>query len=355
MNQDIKTLIQSMPKAELHVHLEGSTQPETVLELAQRHNKLDSLPADDVAGIQQWFTFTDFPHFLEVYLSIQDLIRTPHDVELITYRFGEDMARQNIRYREATVTPYIHIHEQEKGLAIEDLLDGLEAGRQRAKKDFGVEIRWVFDISRQSSFIHSEGVYDPEPADITLAYALMGRDKGVVALGLGGYEVGTPPEHFAHAFECIHQNGLLSVPHAGETGGAESVWGAVQALDADRIGHGVRAVEDPDLLEHLKEKQIPLEVNLTSNLCLHVFPDLVSHSFLQMDKMGLMLTLGSDDPPLFSTDLLREYTILADVYGYGAEEILRVARNGFLAAGVEADVKTSLLQEFDAFASSYLG
>ena len=355
MKKPIHDLIQAMPKAELHVHLEGSNQPETVLELARRHNKLDTLPANTVEGIRKWFTFTDFPHFLDVYLSIQDLIRTPQDFELITYRLGEDMARQNIRYREATVTPYTHIHEQDKGLTINDLLEGLEAGRRRAKADFNVEIRWVFDISRQSAFknLEADADYNPEPAERTLQYALEGMDRGVVALGLGGYEVGTPPEYFAHAFDQIHSKGLLSVPHAGETGGAESVRGAIRALHADRIGHGVRAVEDPNLLMYLKEKQIPLEINLTSNICLHIFPDYQSHPFVSLDRMGLILTLASDDPPLFSTDLNHEYEILADVYDYTARDLLRIARNGFLSAGLETDIKQTLLDEFDSFAAQF--
>ena len=352
MENPIRNFIKQMPKAELHVHLEGSIQPETLLELAQRNKKIDALPAKNIKGIRKWFTFTDFPHFLEVYLTIQDMICTAKDLETITYRFGEDMARQNILYREATFTPYIHTHEQDKGLTIDDILEGLQAGRQRAKKDLDVEIRWIFDISRQSSFIHSNGIYNPEPAERTLEYAIKGKEYGVVGLGLGGYEVGTPATAFEHAFKEARLNGLLCVPHAGETEGPDNIWGSIRALDADRIGHGVRAIEDPQLLEYLKEQQIPLEVNLSSNICLHVFPDLQAHPFKKLDELGLMLTLASDDPPLFNTDLNQEYQILADVYGYQAADLLLIARNGFLAAGVEPEVKQRLLSTFDSFAET---
>ena len=138
---EITKFIYALPKAEIHIHLEGAIGPETVLKLARRHNMLDTLPAQDDAGIQKWFTFTDFSHFLQIYLILQDLLRTPDDFALIAYEMGADMAAQNIRYREATFTPYTHIEYPDKGLTIEDILGGLETGRQRAKKEFGVEMR----------------------------------------------------------------------------------------------------------------------------------------------------------------------------------------------------------------------
>ncbi len=345
--QSIQQFIHDLPKAEIHIHLEGAIQPETVLKLAERHHMLAKLPGADVDTLRQWFTFSDFPHFVTIYLTIQDLLRTPEDFALIAYENGADMATQNIRYRELTVTPYTHTDFQDK-LPIEALLDGLNDGRLRAQRDFGVEMRWVFDVPRNLSFPQRDGrTYDPRPADKTLAYALKGRDSGVVGLGLGGNEVGAPPEPFAHAFTIAKAEGLLSVPHAGETMGASSVWGAVRNLQADRIGHGVRASEDPELLTYLRERQIPLEINPTSNACLHVYPDMAAHPFRQLDDMGLLVTVNSDDPPLFNTNLLREYEVLAEQFGYDESGLKRIARNAFTAAGVEDDVKTRLLAEFD--------
>jgi adenosine deaminase len=339
--------IQAMPKAEIHIHLEGSIQPETVLTLARRHQREASLPSTDLKTLRQWFTFTGFPHFVEIYLTISDLLRTPEDFALIVEACGADMAAQNIRYRELTFTPYTHTHLQDKGLTIADLLAGLEAGRAKARAAYGVEMRWVFDVPRNASYSRTNGIYDPGVAEKTLAYALAGQNQGVVGFGLGGFEVGAPPEAYAHAFADATAAGLLSVPHAGETMGADSVWGAVRALNAIRIGHGVRAIEDPALLQELKERQIVLEVNPTSNICLHVYRRLAEHPFPHLDRMGLLVTVNSDDPPLFNTTLTAEYAVLAHEFGYDQANLARIARNAFVACGAPAELKAKLLAEFD--------
>lgn len=339
-----------MPKAEIHVHLEGTIQPQTLLRLAQRHNRLADLPTTELAGLQQWFTFTNFPHFVQIYLLISDLLRTPEDFAEIVYACGEDMARQNILYREVTFTPFTHTDLQDKGLTINDLLEGLETGRQRVRRDFGVEICWVFDIPRNASFRGT--TYDPYPAERTLAYALAGQAYGVVGFGLGGYEVGAPPEPFAQAFEAARAAGLVSVPHAGETVGPESVWGALTALGAERIGHGVRAIEDPHLLAELKERQTVLEINPTSNICLHVYRRWAEHPFLHLDRMGLCVTVNSDDPPLFNTTLCDEYAGLAREFGYQKADLVRVARNAFVSSAAPASCKDELLRKFDAWVAN---
>lgn len=348
--------IQAIPKAEIHIHLEGAIQPETVLRLAEKNGMVDRLPSDQLDALRDWFTFTDFPHFVQVYLTISDLIRSADDFALIAYECGADMAAQNIRYREVTVTPFTHTDIQKKGLDIEEILAGLENGRLRARDQFGVEMRWVFDCPRNFSFRDASGTpnapYNPAPAEKTLRYALQGRDYGVVGFGLGGYEVGAPPEPFAHAFATAKEAGLLSVPHAGETMGAGSVWGAVTALQADRIGHGVRAIEDPTLLALLRDRQIPLEINPTSNQKLNVYPDISHHPFRQLDELGLFVTVNSDDPPLFNTSLCQEYQLLMQQFGYTRPELLRLARNAYQVAGVDPATKTHLLQSFDRWAGS---
>ena len=338
--------IHAMPKAEIHVHLEGAIQPETLLTLARRHNHLDALPTSDLDGLRRWFTFTGFPHFVQIYLTISDLLRTPEDFAFVVYACGADMAAQNIRYRELTFTPFTHTDSQNKGLTIEALLDGLEAGRSQAQREFGVEMRWVFDIPRNASF-RKTGNYDPYPAERTLAYALVGQEKGVVGFGLGGFEVGAPPEPFAHAFQTAKAAGLLSVPHAGETMGVGSVWGALNELQADRIGHGVRAIEDPKLLAQLHDRQVVLEINPTSNVCLHVYRRLAEHPFPHLDRMGLLVTVNSDDPPLFNTTLCQEYAVLATEFGYREADLARIARNAYVASGAPSELKARLLAEFD--------
>lgn len=351
----------AMPKAEIHVHLEGAIEPQTVLNLAQRHDLLHTLPAIDLAGLQRWFTFTDFNHFVDIYFALSNLLRSAEDFADIVYDCGADMARQNIRYRELTFTPYTHTHLLKKGVTIDDLLAGLERGRQRARRDFGVEMGWVFDIPRNASFPSAGSgqanwgkdiaAYDPVPALITLEYALAGRSQGVIGFGLGGYEVGAPPEPFAHAFRLAKEAGLQSLPHAGETMGPGSVWGALNELQADRIGHGVRAIEDPHLLTTLRERQIPLEVNPTSNVCLHIYRRLAEHPFAHLDRMGLTLTVNSDDPPLFNTTLVEEYAVLAVEFGYKDRDLLRIGRNAFMACAAAEPLKGRLLAEFDAWAA----
>ena len=311
LDPDLQAFVAAMPKAEVHIHLEGAIQPETVLALAARHNMVDRLPSADLDELRRWFAFTDFPHFVRIYMTIQDMLRTPEDFALIVAACGADMAAQGIRYRELTVTPYTHTHLQDKGLTMADIQAGLDMGRAQAREA-----------------------------------------HGVVGFGLGGYEVGAPPEPFAHAFAAAQEAGLLSVPHAGETVGAASVWGAVEALGAHRIGHGVRAMEDPALLTLLKEQAIPLEVNPTSNICLHVYRRLAEHPLPHLDRMGLVVTVNSDDPPLFNTRLLDEYAVLALEFGYEKAGMARLARNAFAVAGMEEQVKAGLLAEFDAWCAA---
>jgi len=347
--QELKEFIQKLPKSELHIHLEGAIAPETVLKLAQRHNMEDTLPAQDVAGLQDWFRFTDFDHFVSIYVTIQNLLRTPDDFALIAYDLGADMHRQNILYREATFTPHTHIDFQDKGLTIQDILSGLEQGRQQAQQEFGVEIRWVFDIYRNLAFMtNPNGGYDPKPAEKTLTYAQAGLDYGVVGFGIGGNEVGAPAAPFADAFMRAKQSGLLSVPHSGETMGPESIWDSVRELQADRIGHGVRAIEDPELVDYLAEYHITLEVNPTSNLCLHIYDKIEDHPFKSLDSAGVLVTINSDDPPLFNTTLSQEYALIANAFDYGKEDLIRFARNAFLATGADLDTKQLLLEKFEA-------
>lgn len=345
-------LIQSMPKAELHIHLEGSINTGTLLELAERHGALGLLPASDEESLREWFRFRSFPHFVGIYMTIQSLLRSADDFSTIVYRCGEDMAAQTIRYRELTVTTYTHTDLQPKGLCIEEILEGLEDGRRRAQEAFGVEMRWIFDVPRNAGF--HDDAYDSTPADVTLTHALLGRDLGVVGFGLGGYEVGAPPQPFAHAFRAAKDAGLYSVPHAGETVGAESIWGAVNDLHADRIGHGVRAIEDPALLLLLAERQIPLELNPISNVRLGIYPSPAHHPFPHLDRMGLLVTINSDDPPLFNTSLVDEYQLLAETFGYSEDDLIRIARNAFRVSAAEPTLKQSLLAEFGDWAADHV-
>jgi aminodeoxyfutalosine deaminase len=250
----VNTLLHEMarriPKAELHVHLEGAIRPATLLQLARRNGV--TLPAQDEAGLRDFYRFRDFEHFILVYSTVMSCLRTPEDYHLIAYEFGGDCARQNVRYAEVTFTILSDVALT--GLPWQMILAGLNAGRSQARAEFGVDWRWVFDINRNR----------PETQDEVVEIALAARDDGVVALGLGGSEGGFPPELFVRAFERARQAGLPRVPHSGEMAGAESIWIAVRQLHPDRLGHGVRSVQDPALVEYLRQQHIPLEVCPTS-------------------------------------------------------------------------------------------
>lgn len=308
----VESYLRAAPKAELHVHLEGSIQPATLLELARR-NRVE-LPAADVDGLRRWFVYRDFPHFVEIYMAISRCLRTGADYELIVVELAAELARQNCRYAEVTFSPSTH---HAYGVPQQEWWSGLLDGRRRALEEHGVSLNWVFDIVRN--------VEGPEEnrrrADYTVAVAIEGTKDGVVAIGLGGNEVGYPPERFAAEFERAIAAGLKSDPHAGETVGPESIWGAIRTLHADRIGHGVRSVEDPSLVAYLAEHQIPLEVSPTSNVRLGVYPGLEQHPFRRLRDAGVVATVNSDDPPLFNGTLNDDVVALYNAMGMTVDDV----------------------------------
>ncbi len=327
--------IQRMPKVELHIHLEGSVSPRTFLRLCERHG-IEPL-AETEEELAARFRFRDFSQFVPVYLAIQNSIRTAEDFALLVEELAADRARQNILYTEVTVTPYIHIW-QNKGTQPEEIIEGLEEGRRRAREVYGVELRWIIDIPRNL----------PEPSGTwTTDWAIAWQDRGVVALGLAGNEATAPLEPFAGAFARARAAGLHSAPHAGETAGPDGIWGALHALKAERIGHGVRAIEDPLLLAYLREHRIPLEVNLTSNARLGIYPSVEQHPFPHLWRMGLYLTVNSDDPPLFETTLTDEYLRLVEIFGFEWEDIKRLVLNAAQAVFLPDDDKAALVRRVE--------
>lgn len=327
--------IAAAPKAELHVHLEGAIQPATLLMLAKRH-RVD-LPADNEAELRNWYRFRDFHHFIEVYVAITKCLRTVEDFELIVYEFGADMARQNIRYAEVTFSPSTHLWIN--GVDRDVWFTGLSEGRRRVKASFGCEINWVFDLVRNDY---------PEAArfDYTTEVAIEGRDDGVVALGLGGLETGYPPAPFAPWFDRARAAGLHSAPHAGEHVGPESIRDAIKYLGAERIGHGVRAIEDQELVDYLAEHRVLLEVSPTSNICLGIYPDMASHPLKHLHESGVPVTVNSDDPPLFSTTLTGELNLLVDPCGFCRETIDEILLNGVRFSFLPEEQKRRMEAEF---------
>ncbi len=240
--------IAGLPKAELHVHHVGSASPRIVSELARRHP--GTVPEDPEA-LRRFFEFRDFAHFIEVYLAVVDLVRTPEDVRVLTYEVAREMAtEQSLRYAELTCTPYTSVrpHEDGVGMPIEAYTEALEDARVAAERDFGLVLRWIYDIPGESGL---------PAADATLDFALHHAGDGLIGFGLGGPEIGVPRPQFQPHFDAARAAGLRSVPHAGETTGPQTVWDALHLLGAERIGHGTSAAQDPALLEHLAATGVP--------------------------------------------------------------------------------------------------
>ncbi|MFJ8442947.1 adenosine deaminase [Kitasatospora griseola] len=338
--QGIEAFIAGMPKAELHVHHVGSASPRVVAELAARYAGRTEVPADPDA-LAKYFTFTDFAHFIEVYLSVVDLIRDAEDVRSLTYGVAEDMARQNIRYAELTVTPY---SSTRRGIPDVAFMEAIEDARLAAEKELGVVLRWCFDIPGEAGLTSAE-----ETARLALDLA----PAGLVSFGLGGPEIGVPRPQFKPYFDRARAAGLHSVPHAGESTGPETVWDAIRVLGAERIGHGTQSVKDPALVDHLGEHRIPLEVCPTSNLATRVVERIEDHPIRQMVDAGLLVTVNSDDPPMFGTDLNTEYAVAAKLLGLDETGIAALARNAVEASFLDLAGKRRLTGEIDAYLAGW--
>lgn len=330
----IEKFIQAMPKVELHVHLEGSIRPETLLQLARRHQV--ALPADNLTDLKAWYVFRDFPHFAEVYQTLSKCIRTPEDIEFITREFLIGQAEQNIRHSEATFTALTHYRNV--GLTFDQQLAAINRARDWAEHELNTGLLMIFDIPREFA--------SPEEALQLAQWLSSRRPEGVAALGLGGYEVDFPVEKYRTAFEWAAQAGYTTVLHAGETAGAPSIWSALQLGRSVRIGHGVRCLEDPLLVQHLRDRQIPLEVCPTSNVCLRVVEDLASHPLPQLLAENLYVTINSDDPPMFNTTLTDEFVRVTQQFGFTKDDLQRFVLNALRAALLPAERKAALEKDF---------
>src|SRR3569833_3009440 len=287
----------ALPKVELHVHLVGSASLPTVLELARRHTG-HAVPTDEEA-LRKFYEFRGFPHFAEVYLAVSGLVREPEDVAALVVGAARDLAAQNVRYVELTVTPYTHVVTM--GMPATAVTEALDvAAREVADL---IEVAYIFDFP---------GEYGDEAA------------RAAVAAG------------------------LHSVPHAGEMSGPETIWEAIRELRAERSGHGIRCVEDPELMAYLRDTQLPLEVCPTSNVCTRQVPSIGAHPLPRLQEEGVYATLNSDDPPMFNTTLTGEYRTAAVDLGLGADGAADRARATVRASFLAAERKEAILAEIDA-------
>ncbi|MBE7323726.1 adenosine deaminase [Nocardioides sp. Y6] len=335
--------IAGLPKAELHVHHVGSASERIVAELAARHP--GNVPSDP-EELRRFYEFRDFAHFIEVYLAVVDLLKEPEDIRLLTYEVARELAvGQQVRYAELTCTPYTSVlpHDPGRGMAIEAYTEAIEDARVAAQRDFGITLQWIYDIPGESGL---------PAAEETLRFALDHAPEGLVGFGLGGPEVGVPRPQFQPHFDAARAAGLRSVPHAGETTGPQTVWDALDLLGAERIGHGTTAAQDPELLTHLAERGIPLEVCPSSNVATRAVGSLAEHPLATFRDAAVVVTINSDDPPMFGTTLNAEYEIAADLLGLDERGVADLALAAVDASFAPDALKRDLRAEVEAWTAT---
>jgi aminodeoxyfutalosine deaminase len=283
------------PKIELHVHLEGAVSPQALIAAAARNGW--DLPVDSPDALADFMRFRDFAHFMKAWFATTPALSTERDYRELVVDYARRAQAQGAVYLEGIFSPTDKVAQ---GVALETCFEGFCDGAAQAREELGMEVRLTPDITR--------GLCDLDTARETAELAVRYRDRGVVGLGLGGPEDGNPPEAYADAFAIAREGGVAAVPHAGETAGPESIRGALDALGAVRIRHGVRAVDDPELLAELAERQIVCDVCVLSNVRLGVAPSVEGHPLPKLLAAGVPCTINTDDPTFFSCDLDSEHT-----------------------------------------------
>jgi adenosine deaminase len=332
----LERFIARIPKAEIHVHLEGAIQPRTLLRLARRRGV--SLPADDEEGLSRFFRFHDFDHFVEVYLLCSSCLRDPEDFQLVVEDFLSEQERQNVLYTEAYLTISTHIAN---GVNAGEVADALRETISAAESRRGVRLRLIPDIVRNAPI---------DRADQTLEWALDHRDDLVAALGIAGKET-SPCEPFREHFLEAERMGLARVAHAGEQTRAEDVWRVLEACRPQRIGHGIRAADDGELLAELRRRCIPLEVSQSSNVCLGTTESHAEHPLPKLHESGVAFSINTDDPALFDTCLNREYRLAAELLDLSPREIgdlsLAALSHSFLPGAEKDRLETEFSRQID--------
>jgi adenosine deaminase len=321
----------AIPKVEMHVHLEGSMQPGTLLRLARKHNI--TLPVTTEEEAESLYAYTTFLHFLDVYQLCGACLQTAEDFAEITYEFLANQAQQNVKYSEVMVSLADHLN---RGIDADVVLDGIFQGQHRGESDFDTRMQIILDAGRQW----------PELVAETSRIAIAHAGNGIIGFGIGGDEANFPPELYQAEFAAVHAAGLHCTAHAGEAAGAESMWGAIRTLHAERLGHGVHAHDDPELFRYLKETQLPIDMNPISNVKTGAVPSLESHPIRQYFDAGLLVTLNSDDPPMFGTSITNEYHMLATHLGFTRAELQQLSLNGITASFLPQPEKAALKATF---------
>ncbi|WP_269525421.1 adenosine deaminase [Coraliomargarita parva] len=341
MSQDLHELIDKLPKTELHLHIEGGAMyPEFALELAEK-NKVP-LPFEDLDSAREFYKFESLDHFIHILRTTVATLCDAEDYCRAVSIIGERAARQNIHYHELMVSPGLR-----PDVPLQEVFAGMAAGRELNRKRFGVETRFVLDIDRT------------KPADFGLNLVETGaawcERAGIIAVGLDCQENGFPPALHKAAYARAAELGFRRAGHAGEDGPAAYMWEGIRECGFERIDHGVRAVEDPALVRYLAEHRIPLTVCPLSNLQLRVFPEMPAHTIETLRQAGVLVTINSDDPPMFDCDMVDDFKAVVDCFKLDAAAVVELARNGFEASFMEPAEKATALREFDLAATELLG
>jgi aminodeoxyfutalosine deaminase len=327
--------LRGLPKAELHLHLEGSITPETLVELSLR-NDAHPLPLADARAI---YTYHDFPSFLLCFKAVTERLHTPADYELITYNMLRDLAAQGVRHAEAYLSIGI-LHWQNR-LDVDAVITAIERARTRAEADFNISLLWIVDAVRHFGIEACARVFH-KAAELRHQY------PSIVGIGIGGNELLGPAHDFRDLYAEAKAAGLRLTCHAGENTGPQSIWAALN-IGAERIGHALSAQDDHDLIEVLAERQIPLELNITSNLRTGCCPSLDAHPVRRYFEEGLMVTLNSDDPPFFGANLLDEYLLAHRTFEFPLDQLRELAANSIEASFLPPDRKIALLTEVERY------
>jgi aminodeoxyfutalosine deaminase len=332
---DVVGWLRGLPKVELHLHLEGSITAETLVELS-RKNDAEPLSLEAARGI---YEYTDFPTFLMTFKAVTERLHHADDYELITYAMVRDLAAQGVRHAEVYISIGILYHFGR--LDVDEVVRAMERGRGRGEREFGTTVLWLIDAVRH--FGAEEGL-----RVFRKAAELRAEFPAIVGIGIGGDEARGPADQFREAYAEAREAGLRLTAHAGESTGPESVWAAIN-IGAERIGHALAAQHDSELMTVLAEQQIPLELNVTSNVRTGCCAGFDEHPLRLYFESGLMVTLNSDDPPMFGSDLLGEYVLAQERYEFSLEQMREIAANGVEASFLGPERKLKLLAEVERY------
>ena len=334
---DISTFIRRLPKAELHLHLEGSVLPSTLVELSARH---DARPLT-LAEAEALYRFTDFTGFLDAFRAVTQQLVTAEDYELAAWRMIEQLAEQGVVHAEVFIAVgVIYLWRKDDPAAFEPIFSGLERARERGQRELGISLYWIFDAVRHFTVAEAERVFRK-------AAELKPTHPSIIGIGLGGDERRCGSAAFHALYQEAARAGLRLTNHAGETTGPEAIREAL-AIGSERIGHALSAVKDFYLMEELREHQIPLELNLTSNVRTGVCPSIAAHPLRRYFDAGLLVTLNSDDPAFFGSDLANEFLLAHAEQKFTRDELRQLAANSIRASFLPEIEKTEWLFRINA-------